>query len=94
MKTYKLTLALLALPLLYAAPVQAGSASGTIRFTGSVYRPASASMDFQAVRTNASVATKQVDSLQAFHQTKPFDLLDYFDTYAAKDAKVISVTYL
>lgn len=65
-----------------------------MHFTGSVYRPASASVDFQSVRTNASVATKQIDSLQAFRQTKPLDILDYFETYAAKDAKVVSVTYL
>lgn len=94
MKTYELSLALLALPFLYAVPAQAGNASGTMHFTGSVYRPASASMDFQAVRTNASVAAKQIDSLQTFRRTAPSDILDYFETYAARNAKVISVIYL
>lgn len=93
MKTCTLALALFALPFLHVAPAEASSASGTMRFTGSVYRPASASMDFKAVHTHASVAEKQIDSLQAFRQDKPFDILDYFETYAAKDAKVVSVTY-
>lgn len=93
MKTYTLALALLALPFLHATPAQANNASGTMRFTGSVYRPASASMDFKTIQTRASVAAKQIDSLQAFRQDKPFDILDYFETYAARDAKVVSVTY-
>jgi hypothetical protein len=94
MKAYKLSLALLVLPLLYAAPVQASSASGTMHFTGWVYQPASASMNFHTHQTDASVAAKQTDSLQAFRQAWPCEILEYFETYAAKDAKVVSVTYL
>jgi hypothetical protein len=96
MKTYKLPLALLALFLLSATTVHANSSSGTVRFTGSVYLPTSASVDYQASRTNAPVAAEQTDSLQHFRQAKPCaaDMLDYFETYAAKEAKVVSVTYL
>jgi hypothetical protein len=94
MKTRKLPLALLALSFFYATSAHAGTASGMIHFNGLVYQPASASMDAQTTRADAPIATKKVDSLRDFRNTMQRDALDYFDTYAGKDAKVVSVTYL
>ncbi|RUL66163.1 hypothetical protein EKH79_05630 [Dyella dinghuensis] len=94
MKTRKLPLALLALSFFYATSAHAAAASGTIHFTGLVYQPASASMDVQTSRADAPIATKKVDSLRNFRNAMQRDALDYFDTYAGKDAKVVSVTYL
>jgi type 1 fimbria pilin len=94
MKRRKLPLALLALSFFYATSAHAGTASGSIQFTGQVYQPASASTDFQTSRADAPVATKKIDSLREFRKTMHREALDYFDTYAGKDAKVVSVAYL
>ncbi|HTC25626.1 hypothetical protein [Dyella sp.] len=94
MKTRKLPLALLALSFFYATTAHAGAASGMIHFTALVYQPASASMDVQTSRADAPIATKKVDSLRNFRNIMQRDTLDYFETYAGKDAKVVSVTYL
>lgn len=94
MKTRKLPLALLALSFFYATSAHAGAASGTIHFSGLVYQPASAPMDVQTSRADVPIASKKVDSLRDFRNTMQRDMLDYFETYAGKDAKVVSVTYL
>jgi type 1 fimbria pilin len=94
MKTRKLPLALLALSFFYATSAHAGAASGMIHFSGLIYQQASASMDVQTARTDAPIATKKTDSLRDFRNTMQRDALDYFETYAGKDAKVVSVTYL
>lgn len=94
MKTHKVALGLLALSFFYATSAHAGAASGTLRFIGLVYEPASASMDAQTSRADAPIAAKKVDSLRNFRNTMQRDALDYFGTYAGKDAKVVSVTYL
>jgi hypothetical protein len=94
MKTRKLPLALLALTFFYATSAHAGTAAGSIQFNGLVYQPASASMDAQTSRADAPIASKKVDFLRDLRKTKQCEMLDYFDTYAGKDAKIATVTYL
>jgi type 1 fimbria pilin len=94
MKARKLPLALLTLSFFYATSAHAGAASGTIHFTGLIYQPASASMDVQTSRADTPIVTKKVDALRNFRNTTQCEALDYFETYAGKDAKVVSVTYL
>jgi hypothetical protein len=86
MKARKLPLALLALSFFYATSVHAEAASGTIHVTGLVYQPASASMDVQTSRADAPIASKKVNSLREFRHTMQSEALDYFETYAGKDA--------
>jgi type 1 fimbria pilin len=93
MNTRKLPLALLALSFFYATSAHAGAASGTIHFTGRVYQPASAPTNVQTSRADKLIASEKVDSLRDFRKTMQSEVLDYFDTYAGKDTKVVRVTY-
>jgi hypothetical protein len=73
---------------------QAATTTGVIRFTGMVFEPASASMAFSADNQQRSSAhLTRIDSLNKTAGTLHCDALDYFSTYAANDAKVVSVTY-
>jgi hypothetical protein len=91
MKTRKLALALIALSL-YATSTHATNASAAMRFTGLVYVPASAAI-VSDTTAYASIADRHVDSMSHAQSTLHSDVLDYYATYAAKDAKLVSVSY-
>jgi hypothetical protein len=91
MKTRKLALALIALSL-YGTNTHATGVSGVMRFTGLVYVPASAAIVSDTTACD-SIADRHVDSMNHAQSTLHSDVLDYFATYAAEDAKLVSVSY-
>lgn len=93
MKARKLSLALIALSLFYATGAHATGASSSIRFSGLVYAPASASVAFSTPDNLATIASKQVYPLRDARTLMPSDLLDYFAAFASAKASVVSVSY-
>jgi hypothetical protein len=92
MKARKLSLALFALAL-YAASAHATGTSGTIRFIGYVFEPASASLVSDTSTVYAPVAEKHVDSVSHAQTALRSDVLDYFAAYAGKGAKLVTVSF-
>jgi hypothetical protein len=72
--------------------LHANTASGVIHFTGLVYQAASASKAFHTTATQQArtVQTYSLDKAQAMLHS---DVLDYYASYAPKDAAVVSSTY-
>ena len=71
--------------------LHANSATGYIHFTGRVYQGASASRAFHTTIQQArTTQTYSLDKAQALLHS---DMLDYYASYAPKDATVVSSTY-
>jgi hypothetical protein len=71
--------------------LHANTASGYIRFTGRVYQAASASRAFHS--TTRQARTVQAYSLDKAQSLLHSEMLDYYASYAPKDATVVSSTY-
>ncbi|RDS80483.1 hypothetical protein DWU98_13775 [Dyella monticola] len=92
MKTFKWVAILFGA--LFAHDVLAATtASGIIQFTGKVYAPASAAMALSTSNASRSLNEAQTYALRNAQRMLPCEVLDYFATYAAKDAKFVSVSY-
>lgn len=92
MKAHTPLLALLALPW-YAASAHAANTTGTVRFIGSLVEPASAPAPSSAPTTHAPIAEKREDLVSEMQMSLHSDVLDHFATYAAKDAKLLTVSF-
>lgn len=92
MKTRHVLIALFAL--LFPATGTYAATSGAVRFSGLVYEPASAAVTFDAYKQRQLEQKRQTYSLKAAQIMLTSDVLDYFATYAPKDAELVSVIYL
>jgi len=92
MRTLKWVAVLLGALLAHGA-LAATTGSGTIRFTGDVYSPASAATALRTANTPRAPNEAKTYALRNAQRMLPCEILDYFATYAAKDAKFVSVTY-
>jgi hypothetical protein len=92
MKTRYVLITLFAL-CMHATSIHAAT-SGAIRFSGLVYEPASAAVTFDASKHRQLEQTRQTCSLSTAQAVLLSDVLNYFATYAPKDAKLVSVVYL
>ncbi|GAB2570652.1 hypothetical protein ISP15_02070 [Dyella jejuensis] len=66
---------------------------GVIYFTGVVSVPASAALVDRSPGPVSSGHSSQVNTLESARRMLFSDLLDYYATYAPKNAKVVSATY-
>jgi hypothetical protein len=92
MKTRNVSLTLLALAC-SATSIHASTASGVIRFTGMVFEPASAALTVDSHNQAALEQSQHIYPLSQAQVMLSSDVLNYFATYAAKNAKLVSVTY-
>ena len=69
------------------------SASGVIRFHGSVSRPTSIPVATEVLSPTDLEAARTIESLAQSRARLSSDLLDYFAQYAKPDSKVVSVVY-
>jgi hypothetical protein len=92
MNTRRLRTTLFAL-CFFATDIHAATV-GTIRFTGLVFEPASAAVLCDARRKTKLEQTRQTYPLSQAKMVLSSDVLDYFASYASKDAALVSVTYL
>lgn len=84
--------------LVATAPAIAGthataSQGGTITFNGFLSQPASTAVAFDTGAPSVLAQSKQVMSLGEARTKLSSNVLDYFATYAPKDAQFVSVTY-
>jgi hypothetical protein len=92
MKTCYVSLTLLALAC-STTGIHASTTSGVVRFTGLVFEPASAAAAADARNPSAPEQSRRTCPLSQAQAMLSSDVLDYFATYAAKDAKMVSVAY-
>ncbi|QAU23851.1 hypothetical protein EO087_07495 [Dyella sp. M7H15-1] len=85
---------LLTVPLLVSAAPSTSSQGGLITFVGSITRPTSMPTPTGARDNATSLAEPAtIQPLMAAQARLHADVLDYFATYAAPDAKIVTFTY-
>ena len=92
MNTRSLRITLFAL--CFSATGTHAATSGVIRFTGGVSEPASAAITVDVHTRIQLQQTRQTYPLNKAQAMLSSDVLNYFATYAPKDAALIRVTYL
>ncbi|HTV86520.1 MAG TPA: hypothetical protein VME63_14045 [Dyella sp.] len=93
MKNHRISMTLAALVMSITCAHASTASSAFIYFTGRVYLPASASMTFHSAGQQVPQRTMQTYSLDKAQKLLQSHVLDFYASYAPKNAIVISSTY-